>query len=352
MSTRLVNRPLYIAGSFGIYGFIFADLITHSFVINREKSNIETKIGQQSATQSIIGVTSSRGSDGKTTESVTKQETYTPINLANTSPLPQWHLSTRRRRFNVSPILSLIRALWEYQSKPETAAKGSLFPATSQELGIFTLLAREKHQELQLPSETLRGDILKSFVGHLGSELSPVCAYIGGQLAQDAINVIGGKEQPIQNFMIFDGEDTKANVYALHTEMPDLGEPLGNGVSAALMAGVGGVDGAVAPIPGVMGEVGLNGNGTVTGTALGTGAGAASGEAGMDLPTGDVGVAGNGSGNGVGPMEVDANETDAAEIGKAFTTASNEATLMPEAGSPGHGHRRAGSNGSGIPVPV
>jgi len=74
----------------------------------------------------------------------------------------------------------------------------------------------EKHKELSLPASTLTADFLKSFIGNLGSELAPVTAFLGGQLAQDVINVLGKREQPIQNLMLFDGEECAAPVYALH----------------------------------------------------------------------------------------------------------------------------------------
>lgn len=257
IACRVQGKPFYASSSFGLYGFIFADLIQHTFVISREKSNIETKLGLQTPTQSIINVTTSRGSDGKTTEQVTKLETYTPINLANTSPLTAWHLASQRRKFMVSPILSCIRALWEYQSQTD-----NLFPSHSHaDIKLFTTLAGEKHKELQLPTETLRADVLRSFLGNLGSELSPVCAFLGGQLAQDVINVIGGKEQPIQNFVVFDGDDTKGPVYALHTDMAQAlagadgnGVPMisagagdmmgmGMGMGMAMAMGMGGVNG-------------------------------------------------------------------------------------------------------------
>jgi len=57
---------------------------------------------------------------------------------------------------------------------------------------------------------------------NVGSEISPVCAFLGGQLAQDVINVVGGKEQPIQNMLLFDSEASAGPVYALHPIFPPL----------------------------------------------------------------------------------------------------------------------------------
>ena len=295
MSTRISGRPFYVGCTFGLYGCIFADLIKHTFIIEREKPNVETTLGKVSPTQSIINVTSTRESNGKTKETVTKQETYTPINLANTSPLSGFY-NDNRRKLRVSPLLSLIRALWDYQSKPEIMSSGLIYPNVNSQidLGAFTTLTKQKHLELQLPIATLTDPVMRTFMANLGSELAPTAAFVGGQLAQDVINVIGGKEQPIQNFMVFDGEDTKGPVYALHTELPDI---LGNGT--------GDVGGVVATDAAAVG----GGQMMVGGDAAGMGM--------------------NGNGNGMGLMP-----------GGSATTATTA--------SPVTGHARSGSNGSTI----
>lgn len=50
-------------------------------------------------------------------------------------------------------------------------------------------------------------------------------AQLGGQLAQDVINVLGRRQQPIQNMVLFDGDSLTAPMYALHPEGA-LGEEL------------------------------------------------------------------------------------------------------------------------------
>ena len=208
---RLTNKPFYAAGTHGMYGFIFADLIAHDYMLEREKSNRPTTLTAETTTRSIIG-TSTKQRDGKTIEVVTKREIYSPVILANSSPLPAEHLSSRRRKLQVPPLLSCLRALWDFQSMT-----GGLIPGSSRaDLELYTQLATAKHQELQLPPETLKAEFLRSFLQNIGSEIAPVTAFLGGQLAQDVINVISQREQPIQNFLLFDGEDSKGPIYALH----------------------------------------------------------------------------------------------------------------------------------------
>ena len=218
---RLCGRPFYASGTHGFYGYIFADLRTHDYVIEREKSNRPTALTAETLTRSIIA-TSTKREDGKVIEMVTKREIYSPILLANTSPLPQDLLHSRRRKLQVPPLLSCLRALWEFQSM-----SGGPFPGPSRpDLELFTTLATEKHSELQLPRETLRSEFLRSFLQNIGSELAPVTAFLGGQVAQDVINVLGQREQPIQNFLLFDGEESKGPVYALHPIFPELNVPM------------------------------------------------------------------------------------------------------------------------------
>ncbi len=219
-SARVSNRPFYASGCHGFYGYIFADLITHDYVIEREKGNIATVLKAESTTRSIVG-SSIKSENGKKVEMVTKRELYSPIILANTSPLPPDYLNSRRKLRQVTPLLTCLRALWEFQK-----ISGALPTHSRADLQLFTTLATEKHKELQLPPETLKSEFLRSFLQNLGSELAPVTAFLGGQLAQDVINVLGQREQPLQNFLLFDGDDSKGPVYALHPIFPTLDLPV------------------------------------------------------------------------------------------------------------------------------
>ena len=177
----------------------------------------------ETPTRSIIASSTKRAENnsGKLVETVTKREIYSPLILANSSPLPPEHLSSRRRKLQITSLLTCLRALWEFQK-----ISGTMPAHSHADLELFTTLATEKHKELQLLPETLRSEFLRSFLQNLGSELAPVTAFLGGQLAQDAINVLGQREQPIQNLLLFDGEESKGPVYALHPIFPPLDGPL------------------------------------------------------------------------------------------------------------------------------
>ncbi|KAF5014339.1 hypothetical protein F66182_14708, partial [Fusarium sp. NRRL 66182] len=74
---RISNRRFYAAGLHGFYGYAFADLISHDFVIEREKSNVAPQL-QDTSTRSIININTKRDND-KVIEMVTKREIYSPL---------------------------------------------------------------------------------------------------------------------------------------------------------------------------------------------------------------------------------------------------------------------------------
>ena len=233
-ATRLHNRPFYAANSHGLYGFLFADLIEHDFVISRSKSNLPTPPGPETRTRSILSITPKPGDEAKT-ELVAKRELYSTWYLASgASHLAPEILRSPRRRRVVTPLLSCFRALWEFTATSPDGAP----PHTGNHahLARFTLLCGEQHKALGLPAETLRSEVLRSFLQNTACaavEVAPVAAVLGGQLAQDVINVLGRSQQPVQNFVVFDGEAMEAGVYALHPE----GE-LGRGLLVSAAPGV------------------------------------------------------------------------------------------------------------------
>jgi ubiquitin-like 1-activating enzyme E1 A len=247
-ATRLHNRPFYAANSYGLAGFLFADHIEHTFSIARAKSNLPTVPGiAETRTRTLLSVAPKPGDEARP-ELVTKRELYSTWYLASgASQLPADILRSPRRRRVVSPLLSCFRALWEFEARYAGAR-----PVTDDhaQLAEFTRLCGEQHKALGLPGETLRSEVLRAFLQHVGvsgngngsvngngvggSEVAPVAAVLGGQLAQDVINVLGSTQQPVQNFVVFVGESMEAGVYALHPE-GELGRALL--VSAAPVAG-------------------------------------------------------------------------------------------------------------------
>lgn len=212
-ATRLYNRQFYAAASHGFYGYIFCDLIEHDYVLQRDKSNVDTKVAEETRTRSVIDVKTKQEGEKKI-EVVTKRELYSTWDLASeTSLLPKDYRNSKRRLKTVTPALSCFRALWRFQ------ADQNRNPGPNRsDLETFTKNATANHQLLGLPTETLKSEFLRSFLQNIGSEIAPVTAILGGQLAQDVINVLGANQPPIQNMVIFDGNKMQADMYPLHPE--------------------------------------------------------------------------------------------------------------------------------------
>ncbi|PTB41367.1 uncharacterized protein TrAFT101_010021 [Trichoderma asperellum] len=212
-ATRINGKAFYAAGTHGMYGFIFSDLIEHDYVIERDLGNVATELKQETRTRSIVDVKTKKEGP-KVIESVTKRELYSTWFLASdVASLPEEYTKSKRRLKSVTPTLSCLRALWEFMQ-----IQGGRLPSNREDLKLFTQIATQKHKALSLPSETLKPEFLRSFLQNLGSEIAPVTAILGGQLAQDVINVLGQKQQPIQNMVIFDGTTMEALMYPLHPE--------------------------------------------------------------------------------------------------------------------------------------
>lgn len=225
MSCRMFNVKFYAADLHGMYGYIFSDLIVHQFVVEKAiQANIATKPGTTETSTRMVMAVSTKKENKTTQEIVTKQEMYCPILLANSSPLPKEVTRTRRTKLRVPAVISCLRALFEFQK----GSGGRLpHPSHPQDLAMFAKLAGEKHQELQLPLESLNSAVLRSFLQNVGTEVPPTAAYLGGQLAQDVINVLGAREQPLQNFLLFDGEEFSSPTYSLQPIFdPSLAGPI------------------------------------------------------------------------------------------------------------------------------
>jgi ubiquitin-like 1-activating enzyme E1 A len=191
------------------------DLISHNYVVKAPPSNIGLKVGSKpGSTRSVLSIQRKR-EDDKVWETVEYNRTFTPLILANSSPLHPSIIERRRRKKNVSPVLPCLRALWDFQKQlgrlPDTHNN-------TDDLKAFTILAMEKVKELTLDNSFLNSEFLRKFLQNLGTEMAPVSAMVGGLLAQDAINAIQHSEAPINNLCLFDGDSYNVSVYSLRPE--------------------------------------------------------------------------------------------------------------------------------------
>lgn len=201
--THKHKQSFFAADLNGLYGFVFADLVEHTFKIEREKPNIPTKIGPETKTRSIVSSVSKKDS-GKHVEILTKLEKYRPLkevveNAVSGSFGAQFK---GRRLLKISPLLPIQLAYW-------TTPKEEL------NFDSFKAHVTQKAADLGLPTGIIQDSVIQSFLSSVHAELSPVASVLGGVLAQDILNVLSLKEQPIQNFFIFNGDSNEGPIYTL-----------------------------------------------------------------------------------------------------------------------------------------
>ena len=117
-------------------------------------------------------------------------------------------------------------------------------------------------------------------------------------MSEDVINVLGGREQPIQNFALFDGEASQGPMYCLYSPPPEV----------AMMGALGGEGGlqAMGGDGGMQGLAENEGIQALGGAPLGMSNGNGLGQSDMDVGMGNGvatdGGAGTLAGNGGGSL--------------------------------------------------
>ncbi|SGY82412.1 BQ5605_C009g05568 [Microbotryum silenes-dioicae] len=207
-STRRLGKKLYAASSVGIDGWIFADLLEHEFVVDVIKSlgpgetvNVPTK-----RTLSYTPFDSILSHSWK--KSRARELRKTQSNLWGT--LGKFHLNNYFLKHGHAEIrfseFRLRVALLEYQrTNPGQPITLEGLKSTSQEL-----LPR-----LGVKTELLPETILSRIASTSAFEFPPSAAILGGIAGQDVLNVLGGKEEPVRNLMVFDGQTGAGHVWNL-----------------------------------------------------------------------------------------------------------------------------------------
>ncbi|KAF9257508.1 hypothetical protein L218DRAFT_935725 [Marasmius fiardii PR-910] len=164
---RRAGKLFYAGGTYGLLGYIFCDLGDYDSV---------------SPTGKI-------------------RTSYTPLESALRH---RWTSLTRRQTKELNPaVVFLVLAIWQYQSTHD----GKL-PEQEEEAEEVQRIADALVLEADVNKQvltTVRPDLISSTIPTTPHEFSPICAVVGGMLGQDVLKALGGKDQPLANFFVFDG---------------------------------------------------------------------------------------------------------------------------------------------------
>jgi len=181
---RRSRKPLYAGGTYGLLGYIFCDLLEHEYITSDRSG------GQDMARDVRVTVS------------------YSPLREALRH---RWSGMTRRQTKSLNPAaVFIILALWEFQSVHQGHLPDDSIYADELETLSNTLIAGAEVNKDAFPA--IPRELVETIVTTAIHEFSPVCAVVGGMLAQDILKALGVREAPLANFFTFDGNTGGGNV--------------------------------------------------------------------------------------------------------------------------------------------
>ncbi|TBU26012.1 hypothetical protein BD309DRAFT_749915 [Dichomitus squalens] len=174
---RKMHKPFYSGGTYGLLGYIFCDLLQHDYI----------------------------APDRSSQKDVAKNVKNTAVYVSLRTALQhRWTGMTRRQTKELNPAIPLaVLAIWEFQATHAGALPDD--PAAAPELEAIAnkLIAEADVHKQVLPS--IPKELVETLSTTAAHEISPVCAVVGGLLAQDILKALAAREPPIANFFTFDG---------------------------------------------------------------------------------------------------------------------------------------------------
>ncbi|KAI0338896.1 hypothetical protein BDW22DRAFT_1337093 [Trametopsis cervina] len=175
---RQFSKPFYAGGTYGLLGYIFCDLLKHDYI-----SPAQSK-------------------DTGPAKNVRLTASYAPLETCLREH--RWTGLTRKqtRELNPAAVFSIF-ALWEYQER-----HGGSLPSDAQKAAEIEAIAADLVTRAEVNRQALPNvpkELAENVAVTAVRELSPVCAVVGGMLAQDILKALAAREPPIANFFVFDG---------------------------------------------------------------------------------------------------------------------------------------------------
>lgn len=189
---RAVGIKFFTSATYGLGGFLFADQIKQDYLVERAIPNSTEK------------------------KKLKKRQTFIP--LSSSLSYTWTGLTPRQQRRTRIPVDWFIwLALTDLTSRlgPD-ASSTSITPSALKDRTVALVRGKGLSPETIVPQEAdqLFEQVVK--LGGTGVTLAPVASVLGGILSQDILNSIGGREEPVVNwlFLAMDASGS-ANVYRI-----------------------------------------------------------------------------------------------------------------------------------------
>lgn len=191
--TRELNLPIYVAGINGFSGYIFTDLIEFLATDEKLKSARPEELGKHSPNKDIVKLSERKDEEKNAVyQVITTKHSYKPLNELLRSAVLSNQLS-RRQLKRLTPKVPLTLTLLQYGDYKDIE-----FEDYKRKYNLMC-------KQLGLLIEETKDETIADFLQQTAVDISPVAAIVGGAVAQDVINVLGKRQSPLNNFVVFDG---------------------------------------------------------------------------------------------------------------------------------------------------
>ncbi|KAJ4482268.1 hypothetical protein J3R30DRAFT_3458188 [Lentinula aciculospora] len=183
---RRSRKPFYTGGTYGLLGYIFCDLVDHVYISpNRSSPKDAQKNSQVKALYSSLQDALSH----------------------------RWSALSKRQTKELNPAaVFAVLSLWQFQSIRKRLPSGTQDIEELQQITDVLVSGADVNKQVLT---TIPHNLIESVTMTAAHEFSPVCAIVGGLLAQDILKTLAAREPPIANFLIFDGNTGGASVCRL-----------------------------------------------------------------------------------------------------------------------------------------
>jgi len=185
---RAEKVKFYAGDIMGFYGFSFMDLIEHEYV--------EEETHQVTAEPQEDGEPDAKKQKTEETVKKTVKKAMSFVSMAEALKV-DWSSELYAKRVKrMDPSFFLLQVLFAFRNEVGANPRPS---HRAEDLEKLKTVRDDTLKSLSVPVEKVTDE----FLALLFSELSPVCAIVGGVLAQEVIKTISNKDSPHNNFFFY-----------------------------------------------------------------------------------------------------------------------------------------------------
>lgn len=187
----------YCCDVYGYYGYMFADLGRHSYTEEEQRPKVPAPSSRAESAEATTSRKRKLDSVRDEMETVTLRKEVSFVDLQAATDSSWWKAAKQRGRKRTSHCYFAVRTIQKFIESHKRRPSPLTMAEDVQEL---KLMRRDLMSELELTDDQFP----ESFVTMCSSQLSPVCAVVGGIVGQEIIKAVSHKDAPHNNFFLYD----------------------------------------------------------------------------------------------------------------------------------------------------